>query len=262
MRPVQAGRRAATLRAVLALVLREMSTTYGKSPGGYLWAIIEPLAGIVLLTVIFAATGLKHPPLGSNFALFYATGLLPLMAFTTTTGKLLSAINFSKALLAYPAITYVDALIARFVLAMLTQALIAVILFGGILFFFETRTSFEAAHLLHAYVLLGALAAGIGTANCFLASMFPVWQSLWSILTRPLLLVSCIFYLFETVPQPFRDWLWFNPLVHVVGATRQAFYAGYDAPYVSDVYVTGVSCVALLFGIVFLHRYNRDILYQ
>ena len=45
-------RRFASLRAIAALVLREMSTTNGRSPGGYLWAILEPAAGIALLTIV------------------------------------------------------------------------------------------------------------------------------------------------------------------------------------------------------------------
>ncbi|MEM1101140.1 MAG: ABC transporter permease [Pseudomonadota bacterium] len=262
MRALRAERPAATARVVLALILREMSTTYGRSPGGYAWAVLEPLAGIVLLTVIFSATGLRAPPLGANFALFYATGLLPLLAFTTIVGKLLSALNFSKALLAYPAITYVDALVARFILGTLTQIMVAGLLFGGIFTVFDTKTVLDPAPLVEAYLLLSVLALGIGTANCFLASMFPVWQSIWSIFTRPLLLVSCTFYVLGAVPQPYRDWLWYNPLVHVVGLVRRAVYAGYEAAYVSELYLLGLAAGTLLFGVVFLHRHARDILYQ
>ena len=41
-------------RIVMALMLREMATTYGRSAGGYLWAILEPILGIALLSVIFS----------------------------------------------------------------------------------------------------------------------------------------------------------------------------------------------------------------
>ena len=42
------GRSFASLRCVIALMLREMATTYGRSPGGYLWVMLEPIAGIAL----------------------------------------------------------------------------------------------------------------------------------------------------------------------------------------------------------------------
>lgn len=262
LRPVRTRRRGATLRAVIALMLREMSTTYGRSPGGYVWAVLEPAAGIGLLTVIFLATGFRTPPLGDNFALFYASGLLPLFTFQGTGNKLMSAINFSKSLLAYPSITYVDALLGRFLLNYFTQVMVAILLLGVIVTFSDTKTVFIAEKMLLAYAMLAAMTLGIGTLNCFLASMYPVWQQVWSIATRPLFIISGIFFLFDSIPQPYQDWLWWNPLIHVIGASRSAFYVGYDAAYVSPLYVFLVSGITGLTGLVFLHRYNRDILYR
>ena len=33
-------RRFATARTIMALILREMSTRYGRTPGGYLWTVV------------------------------------------------------------------------------------------------------------------------------------------------------------------------------------------------------------------------------
>jgi capsular polysaccharide transport system permease protein len=89
------------------------------------------------------------------------------------------------------------------------------------------------------------LGFGVGTMNCFLVTRFPVWQRIWSILNRPMFILSCVVFTFETTPQPFRDWLWFNPVVHVVGMARQGMFSGYDAAYVSHAYVVFFS---LMFG--------------
>lgn len=80
--PVRKTRAFASLRTISALVLREMATTYGRSPGGYIWAILEPVGGIALLSILFSLAFL-HPALGSNFQLFYASGLVPLTVFTS-----------------------------------------------------------------------------------------------------------------------------------------------------------------------------------
>ena len=37
-----------------------MGTTYGRSPGGYLWAILEPVAGIALLSTMIGAVVLAN----------------------------------------------------------------------------------------------------------------------------------------------------------------------------------------------------------
>jgi len=62
-------------RSVLALVLREMGSTYGQSPGGYVWAIIQPI-GIILILALGFSLLIKAPSLGTSFLLFYATGFL------------------------------------------------------------------------------------------------------------------------------------------------------------------------------------------
>ena len=40
------------LRVVFALIIREMSTTYGRSAGGYIWAILEPVGAIALMSLV------------------------------------------------------------------------------------------------------------------------------------------------------------------------------------------------------------------
>ena len=64
------------LRVLFALILRDMSAKFGRSVGGYLWAVAEPLGGIVLLAVAFSLA-LRMPPIGTSFLFFYATGMIP-----------------------------------------------------------------------------------------------------------------------------------------------------------------------------------------
>ena len=77
---------------------------------------------------------------------------------------------------------------------------------------------------------------------------------------RPLFILSSIFFVFESIPQPYRDYLWYNPLVHVVGMMRRGFYPTYDAPYVEPLYVFGIAVGCTVTGLIALHRYHRDLL--
>lgn len=252
-------RRFATGRAVLALMLREMATTYGRSPGGYLWAVLEPVGGIAVLTMIFSF-GFNAPSLGTNFPIFYATGILPFMLFHSVCNRVSTALLFSKALLAYPSVTFLDALLARFVVNTVTQVMVGYLVFGGILTVYETRTLPDPTQIAYSFALTALLALGIGTLNAYLIARFAVWQVVWSILTRPLFLISGIFFLFHAIPQPAQDFVWFNPLIHVVGVMRAAFYPTYDAGYVSGSYILAVAAVSFTAGLLLLRRSHRDLL--
>ncbi len=249
----------ATPRAILALILREMITTYGRSPGGYLWAVIEPAAGVALLTLIFSA-GFRAPPLGTSFPLFYATGILPFLMFNDVSQKLGQTVQFSRALLKYPRVTFLDALIARFLLNALTQIMVGAVILGGIFAIYDPNVVIDAQHLALAALMALALAAGVGTLNSFLTLAWPLWSTVWSIVTRPLFIVSGIFFVFEAIPRPFDDVLWFNPLIHIIGMTRDGIYPFYHAEYVSPAFVFGLSAGCLITGQFLLWRHHRDLL--
>lgn len=257
LRPTYRVPRFATLRTVGALILRELGTTNGRTPGGYLWKIIEPIGGIFAMTLLFSLF-LKAPPLGTSFAFFYATGMIPFLIFMNINKVLSSALSYSKQLLVYPRVTIIDALLARLILNALTQISISVLTLSSLLLVLDTGTRLIAGKIVLAHVLVIGLGTGWGILNCLLISVMPLWQSVWSILTRPLVLLSGVIFMYNMVPMPYRDWLWFNPLIHVVGLMRGGFYPNYDDSYVSVGYVVLVSLLPAVLGLVFLRRYYRD----
>jgi capsular polysaccharide transport system permease protein len=249
----------ASLRTIVALMLREMATTYGRSPGGYLWAVLQPVAGIALLTVVFSIA-LRKPPLGVSFPLFYATGLVPFLMYMTVSSKIGMAVLFSRPLLAYPSVTFIDTIIARFLMNVLTEIMVVYIVLTGILLVFDTRAVLDLPAIALSLSLAAVLALGVGTLNCYLFTRFPLWQQIWAILMRPLFFLSCVFMIFDHLPRFAREILWYNPLVHLVGLMRRGFYPTYDAPYVSLAYVLIVSGITLVLGLILLRRYQYQLL--
>ncbi|WP_240517548.1 ABC transporter permease [Paracoccus salipaludis] len=94
----------------------------------------------------------------------------------------------------------------------------------------------------------------------FLMMRFPVWERAWSILSRPLFLMSGIFYTYELMPKVVQDVLWWNPVLHLVGLMRRGIYVVYPADYVSESYVIAVSLLTLVSGLLLMWRRYRDLL--
>ena len=249
----------ATPRAIMALMLREMSTRYGRSPGGYIWALIEPLGAMIILAVAFSLL-LRAPSLGTSFLLFYATGFMPFTVYQNVSLYVSRAIGFSRQLLMYPAVTWVDAVMARFILNALTNILVAYILLAGILAVIDTGAVLDLPPILIAMGLALLLGLGIGVLNCALIGLFPSWDLIWSIVTRPLFLASGVIFIYEDLPRGVQDILWYNPLMHVVGYMRLGFYPMYAPQYLSLAYTAGVALVCMALGLILLGRYHRDII--
>lgn len=252
-------RKFATFRSVMALILREMSTKYGRSPGGYAWAILEPLGGILVLGFGLSIL-IKTPPLGTSFLLFFATAFLPFTMYQQLTIDIGRCINFSRALLFYPAVTWVDAVLARFILTVLTSIMVMCILFTGLLIATDTRALLDVSTIIEAVALMALLGLSIGVLNCVLFGLIDVWMQVWSIATRPLFFISGVFFLYEDMPSSIQGLLWYNPLLHITGLMRRGFYGNYEADYFSATYVISVSVICLFLGVVLLGRFHRVIL--
>jgi capsular polysaccharide transport system permease protein len=257
--PHRNRRRLATLRTVAALVLREMSTRYGRTPGGYVWSILEPLAAILFLSVGFSLV-IRTPSLGTSFLLFYASGFLPFNLYQTLSATVARALNYSRPLLRYPAVTWLDAILARFVLNSLTGIVITALLITGILSVIDSRTLTDLPPIVEAISLAMVLGLGVGCMNAVLMGLFPLWDVAWSIITRPLFLASGVIYIYEDLPPVAQDIMWYNPLIHITGLMRTGFYPTYNAAYVSHAYVLLLGLGLVAMGLILMRRYHRVIL--
>jgi len=255
----RAPQRVSSLRVIVALMLREMSTRYGRTPGGYIWAVLEPLGMIIILGWAFSI--LAHAPaLGTSFLLFKATGFMILQIFTVLGGQVGHALTFSKPLLRFSRVTWVDAIAARFTLNAIVVVVVTILILSGIIIYQQLIVVPNWPPILLAVTFAAGLGLGVGCLNCYLFMRFPVWTQLWSILTRPLFLISGVIFLYDDMPAMAKDALWYNPLLHLTGLMRDGFYPLYRPTYISLSYVGAWILIPMVLGLLLLRRYHRDLL--
>ncbi|MGC1479279.1 MAG: ABC transporter permease, partial [Chthoniobacterales bacterium] len=188
-----------TLRTIGALMLREMGSTYGRSPGGYVWAILSPVGAIAVMSVLFSLV-VRAPSLGTSFELFYATGFLPFAFYMSMAQKIGAAIRYSRPLLAYPGVTWIDAVLARFLLTVLTETMVFCIVIAAVFSIIDTHTVIDVVPIIEGLGLAALTGLGVGLINCLLIGYAKVWDQIWSIVNRPLFIASGVFFLYEDMP--------------------------------------------------------------
>lgn len=248
-------------RVFLAMILREMTTRYGRSAGGYIWAVLEPVASVALFSIIFSQLT-RDPALGRSFPLFFATGVVTFIFYRDIADSVSGAFAFNKPLFTYPHITILDAVLARFTLQFLTQVFVAVIVFGGVFAIEGIRPQVDLVPILIAFAIAGGLGLAVGTLNCTLFAFFPTWQRVFNVFNRPLFIVSGIFFTPEMLPPDIRYVLLFNPLVHIIGLTRRGFYSTYGADYISWPLIICAPLIILVVGLILLRRHQGQMLEQ
>tara|TARA_R110002153_G_scaffold274152_1_gene447356 strand:+ start:9569 stop:10318 length:750 start_codon:yes stop_codon:yes gene_type:complete len=247
------------MRTIIALVLREMGATYGQSPGGYVWAIVQPIGIIVILSIGFSLL-VRSPSLGTSFLLFYATGFLPFDMYSILTQKISAALKYSRPLLAYPRVTWLDAILGRFALNVLTLLTVSWVVIVAIMVFVDSRTVLDLRYIALGFGLAATLGLGVGIMNCLLIGLFPVWAIVWSVLTRPMFIASGVLFLYEDLPSGAQAILWWNPVLHATGLMRKGFYSTYNGSYISLQYSFGIAMLMIAVGLLFMRSNHQRIL--
>ncbi|MCB1361312.1 MAG: ABC transporter permease [Rhodobacter sp.] len=248
-----------TARTISALVLREMTTRFGRTPGGFLWALLQPLATIIILGMAFSLLA-RSPALGTSFILFKATGMMPFQTFRSNSTMVGGSISYSRSLLMYPGVTWVDALLARFILNTLVMIVVTALILVGIVVVQGVTLIMDWNAVILSMALSAFLGLGVGTLNCFLTERIEIWSRIWQILNAPLMILSGVLMLPESLPTDIQYWLYYNPLIHLTGLMRQGFYSTYQPQYVSITYVLLWSMIPLMLGLILLRRYHRELI--
>lgn len=244
------------LRVVRALLMREMSARYGRTSGGYFWAVAEPVGMIMVTSLAFSILA-RVPEIGQSFTMFFATGYLSFNFYRITSQQMSMAVRANYSLLQYPNVTPYDALIARLALQTLTNLFVAFIILGGTIWWTNEPVQLNFPLMAGAVGAATLMATGAGFMNAVLFHVFPTYEQLFNIANRPLFLISGIFFTPESMPTQIRDLLAWNPLVHVISAFREAIYPVYHATLSSLGYPFAVGLVTLFFGMILLKRYDE-----
>jgi len=238
-------------RVLFALLMREMTTRFDRSAGGYLWALIEPVGFIALLSLAFSQIA-HSPPIGRSFPLFYATGYIAFSYYNDVASLTGRSVQVNRPLLSYPAVTALDTVLARFLLQTLTGLAVAAVVFSGILTVFADQVRLKPVPLITAFALAGLLGLGVGLVNTTLFALSKSWELAYGVISRPLFLVSGVFFTFASLPVFAREVLWWNPLIHLVGLMRAGFYPIYDDSHISVLYVLALALGLVVTGLTLM----------
>ena len=232
----------------IALMRRELRRAYRRIPGGVLWAFVEPVLMVALLSIGFSMV-LRAPPLGMDFALFFASGQAVYLVFQMMTDGLGNGFRFLKR---RGRRWWPEALLARGIIQAIIGLTVANVLFVGGLFWTQTHSMIDALRIIMALGLALLFGAALGVLNCALFAYLPIYRPFWSVLARVAFLGSGVLFLPENLPPGLGDILWFHPMLHILSLMRSGLYTGYHPTVLEPLYVAFASLAALALGLVLL----------
>ena len=252
---------AASRELMANLTLRELRAKYKRSFLGWAWSLLNPLATMMVFTLVFGYILKVEPPHGDpsglkNFALFLLCGLLAWNYLTSSVGgsigNLLANANLVQK-------TYFprDLLVASLVASCLTSFLIEMGLLSVALLILGNMV---LPYLPVVVLLIGVLTlyvTGLGLAFAVLNVYFRDVQHLVNILFQVWFYLNPIVYPITLVPEktkmfgfevPARDLYQLNPMVGFVEAFRDLLYHMRMPPAGDVAYLVTVSLLVFAAG--------------
>jgi ABC-type polysaccharide/polyol phosphate export permease len=242
---------------VWALARKELLVRYKRSALGFLWALLNPLLTMIILTIVFST--LMRVPV-SQYAIFVFSALLPWTFFSQSLAYSADSLVGNADLLKkvyVPHIVFpVAALLSNLVNFFLSFIpLILLLLVVGF--------PFHATWLYLPVPLIALLFFSMGcsffcaAANVFfrdVAHIIQIVLSAWFYMTP-------IIYALDQMPPQYQFLFRINPVLYILNGFRLAIYYGQLPSYKSIAMSIAVGLVALVVGYVFFRRYQNSFVY-
>lgn len=244
-------------RVIYALILREIKVRFGRLKIGYLWALLEPILFVSVLSIIFTLRR-DHVVYGMPLLIFLLTGIIPFLLFRNTMSSTLMAVKANVQLLHFPQVHAFELVIARCVLEFVT-ILIAFIILCLLMHLFEfVVIDIESPlKLIFIFIIVSLLGFSIGVAIGAWTPMFPILEQITNIfIARPAFFLSGVFFTIEMVPIGVRQYLLLNPLFHLIEMFRSSFFIAFESQYTDPFYVLAF-VLSLLFIALLTQRALR-----
>lgn len=239
-------------RVIYAIILRESRTRYGSSNIGYAWAIVDPLVTLAVFVGIFSLLG-RTSPVPAPIAVFFTTAIVPLFFWRGAVGQAANAVSASLGLLSYPQVMPADVVIGRLILEAATTIFVFILFLIGLNFILGiSPTWFFGDPPQVILATAGLLYFTLGC--CFLSSslgrVLPVWRNIWGYMSRPIWLLSGIFFTLEQLPTGVRAFMTYNPVAHVIEWMRSAMIPTFESNAYSILFPMAFATIALIIGLV------------
>jgi len=236
------------------LVKRDIKVMYAQTILGFAWAVLNPLIQIIVFSIIFGRLA-KLDSDGIPYFLFSTVAIIPWTYMSNAMGTSSQSLVSGQAMLGkvyFPRIIFpVTPIVSR-----LVDFAISLVLLAGVMIYYGAVPGAQIVFLPLFVAMMIAVPAGIGFWLSSLAIRFRDVKFAMPFIVRMLIYSAPILYAASIIPDDYRFWYSFNPIVGVIEGFR-ACLLGSPIPwqYVFPGMLTTVLLV--LSGAMYFRRMER-----
>jgi ABC-type polysaccharide/polyol phosphate export permease len=246
------------LRTVLALLLREMLTRYGRHNIGFLWLFVEPMLFTLGVTALWTATKSVH---GSNLPIvaFALTGYSSVLLWRNMPSRCIMSVTHNLSIMNHRNIKIIDIYLSRILLEAAGATISFVVLSLVFIAIGWIEPPESVLQIAYGWMMLALFGMALAFFLGALSEQFETVEKLWHPASYLLFPLSGAAFLVDSLPRAAQDFVLALPMVHGVEMIREGYFGAqinaiYDAGYMA------ASIMLLLFlGLLQIRRISKDV---
>lgn len=249
------------LRVLKALMLRELTTRFGRENIGFLWIMVEPLLFAVLVGLLWRAS--KGPfEYGVDIIAFVVTGYIPLVLFRSSMSRAVASFTANSNLMYHRQVKILDLILVRFGIElvghMMAYLFVTVVLYQLGLFPWPHDLAFMIIGW--AYYAIFTFAVVLVIAP--LSEMSEVIEKFIPVTTYLMVPFSGAFYFAGKLFEPVATVVLYSPPVHGMEMMRYGVFGPSIDPQYDFVYPLAVSLPLIALGLVLSRVVRRRLVVE
>lgn len=246
------------VRVIQALMIRELTTRFGRENIGFLWVMVEPLlfAGLVAIVWRFMKGPEEH---GISVVAFVVTGYIPIVLFRQGVSRSISIFVANSSLLYHRQVKITDFVFVRFIIELI-GGMMAYLFIATILILFD---AFPVPADIGLFLVGWALYALFTLSLCFiiapLSEKSEILEKLMPVTTYIMLPFSGMFTMNSWLTPTMREYLMLSPFVNAMEIMRKGIWGDRVTAYYDIWNPLICSAVAMLIGLALCRSVRRTL---
>lgn len=248
-------------RVISALMIREVTTRFGRENIGFLWIMVEPLLFAVLVGIMwnFMKGSSEH---GISVMTFTVSGYIPLVLFRHAVSRAVGLFKANGALMYHRQIKILDFVFVRFFIEFIGHLMayffIALVLMALDVF----PVPYDIGFMLLGWLYYSIFTLGLCFILAPLSETSEVMEKLMPVTTYIMIPFSGAFTMMSWMTPEVQDFLWYSPFVHPMEMMRYGIFGNAVSPHFDYVYTPAISMVCIAFGLLLCRQIRKKLVVE
>lgn len=243
-------------RVISALVMREMTTRYGRQGLGFAWVIGEPLIFCLGVLVLWTLTKPAYEH-GIKLAPFVMTGYMCLILIRHFIALLASALQANLGLMYHRQVMPLHLLFSRALLELGGATGAFLVVYLVLLALNQVSPPHDYLLLYSGWLLLAWTAMGFALVLTGVAMRYEIMEKLVPVISYILIPISGAFYMVSWLPATARAYIQWIPFVHGIEMVRAGVFGEFVATYYNVPYALFTGAIMNIIGLLIISA-SRD----